>query len=202
MNGKKYKKGMTIIEMLVAIGIFSIGMAGFTLLFMKTWQTNSFVIETGEIALQASRALTGTIKELRKVRQADNGDFAIKTADNFDLTVYLDDDNDDVTERVHYFLDLDADELKKGVSKPNSSLVYPSNDQTTETLAQYVVNTEEQPLFSYFGQIYPGNPLELPIIFPDVRLVKIHLWVNIKPLSAPDNINLESFVEMRNLNEN
>lgn len=200
-------KGMTIIELLVALSIFILGVAGFSLLFSKTWQQNSYILETGQTSMTASNTLSKMIKDLRQVKQSDNGHFGIKSADDFDLTVYLDDDNDGITEQVHYFLDLTNQQLKKGISKPSGSpLVYPATDQNVQVLANHMVNTSSQPIFSYYNENYPGdivnNPLSIPITLPDVRLIQIHLWINIKPNSAPDNLNLQSFVELRNLNEN
>lgn len=200
-------RGLTLVELIVAISIFTLGIAGFTMLFAKTWKANSFVLEEGQASSGASNSLDNMVKSLRKVKQADNGNFDIKSASDFDLVVYLDDDEDGTTEKVHYFLDQTSQQLKKGVSKPSGSpLTYPANDQTITTLADYIVNTSSQPVFLYYNEHYPvdmtGNPLSMPIVLPDVRLIQIHLWVNIKPESAPDNINLQSFVELRNLNEN
>ncbi len=200
-------RGMTIVELIVAISIFTIGIAGFTMLFTKIWKANSFVLEEGQASSKASNAIDNMVKSLRKVKQADNGNFGIKSAGDFDLAVYLDDDGDGTTEKVHYFLDQGSQELKKGVSKPSGSpLTYPANDQTVVTLANHIVNTSSQPIFFYYDEYYPidmtNNPLPTPIVLPDVKLIQIHIWVNIKPVSAPDNINLQSFVELRNLNEN
>lgn len=201
------EKGMTIIELMVAISIFTFGIAGFSLLFMNTWKMNAFVFEEGQAASGASNALNNMVKSIRQVKQADNGDFGIKSADDFDLVIYIDEDNNGTTEKVHYFLDQNSQQLEKGVSEPSGSpAIYPSSDQTVKVLANYIVNTSSQPMFLYYNGLYPvittGNPLPTPIVLPDVKLIQIHLWVNIKPLSAPDNINLQSFVELRNLNEN
>lgn len=199
--------GMTIVELIVSISIFTIGIAGFTLLFARTWKANSFVLEEGQASSQASNTLDNMVKSLRKVKQSDNGNFGIKSAGDFDLVVYLDDDGDGTTERIHYFLDQNSQKLQKGISKPSGSpLAYPAADQNVATLANYIVNTSSQPTFFYYNEHYPidmaNNPLPMPIILPDVRLIQIHLWVNIRPASAPDNVNLQSFVELRNLNEN
>lgn len=206
-EGSTRYKGITIVELIMAISIFSIGIAGFTILFARTWKANSFILEEGQASFKASSALENMVKSLRKVKQADNGNFGIKSAEDFDLVVYLDDDGDGTTEKIHYFLDQDSQELKKGISEPSGSpLVYPDADQTVITLADYIVNTTLQPVFIYYNEDYPinmaSNPLTTPVVLPDVRLIQIHLWVNIKPVSAPDNINLQSFVELRNLNEN
>lgn len=202
----KNKKGMTLVEMLVAIFIFTLGIAGFTMLASKSWKMNAFVMESGNATSKATSAINQTIKSLRKIRQADDGSYAIKDVGANSLTVYLDDDGDNVTERVHYYLDTSSQTLKKGVTKPSGNpLAYPSGDQTTKIVADYVVNTTDQPVFEYYNGDYPADTENNPLASPvpaDVKLVKVRLWINIKPLTAPDNVNLESFVEFRNLNEN
>ena len=202
------KKGMSLVDVIVAISIFSIGMAGFTVLFVRSWKSNSFIIEEGNTSLMASRAIQNITNDLRKIKQADNGDFAIKSGDDFNLTVYLDEDGDSVTERVHYYKT--GQTLYKGITNPNAGTppTYPNGDQTVKTLAEYITNTEEQPLFYYYNKDYPGdtvnNPLNISPTLPvdQVKLIRVHLWINIKPLTAPDNINFETFIDLRNLNEN
>ena len=206
MSGK-FEKGMSLVELLVAVSILTMGIAGFTLLFLKTWGANSFVLESGQAISSASRAMEIISKDLRKAKQADNGDYPIEIGDDFELVFYSDVDKDDITERVRYFLD-DEENLKRGISNPNGDNppVYPEEDEYVETIASYVVNSkiDPEPIFYYYDRNYSGesDSLETPISVTEARLVRIHLWVNIKPIVAPENINLESFVEIRNLNEN
>src|SRR3989344_620494 len=157
---RKRLRGMTLIEMLVAIAVMLIAMEGFTLLFVKSWETNKFILEEGLASAAASRATNKIITQLRSVRQADNGDFAVESGADFDVKVYADIDDDGVTERVHYFLDLATDELKVGVTDPLGTT---------------------------------------PITVEDARLIRVHLLVNIDPIRAPNNINIESFADLRNL---
>ena len=44
-----------------------------------------------------------------------------------------------------------------------------------------------------------NNPIATPIAIEDVRLVRVLLRMNIDPIKAPNNINVESFVDLRNL---
>jgi hypothetical protein len=44
-----------------------------------------------------------------------------------------------------------------------------------------------------------NNPLDTPINVEDARLIRVHLFVNIDPVRAPNNINIESFADLRNL---
>jgi prepilin-type N-terminal cleavage/methylation domain-containing protein len=199
------KKGMTLIEMMMAIAIALLAMGGFTLLFFKGVQTNSFVIEEGNAALYASRAIDTLVSDLRKVRQGDNGDYPIVSVASFDLKVYSDIDNDSITERVHYYLEDTT--LKRGVAKPiaGTPVIYPANDTEVSVLANAIVNTPNEPLFSFYNKDYPSdtihNPMTGSIALNDIRLVRVWVHIDINPQRASNDINIESFAELRNLND-
>ncbi|MFZ3032037.1 MAG: prepilin-type N-terminal cleavage/methylation domain-containing protein [Candidatus Moraniibacteriota bacterium] len=203
---EKKLKGMTLLEMLIAIAVALIVMEGFTYMFLKTWDTNKFILEEGLASAAASRATNQIVIQLRGVQQSDNGSYAIVSADDFDFTLYADVDDDGVVERVHYFLDQVNDQLKVGVTDPDTTVVpvtYPAGDTTVTVMTNYVVNEATDPVFSYYNDDYPGdtinNPLTTPASVGNIQLIKIHLFVNINPIHAPDNINIESFVDLRNL---
>lgn len=203
---KRFLKAMTLVEVMVGIAIMLLVMEGFTLLFVRTWDTNKFVLEEGLASSAASRATNKVVVALRGVRQADNGSFPIAQADDFELSVYNDIDNDGAVERVHYFLDLDADQMKIGITEPDTSTLpasYPAGDQTVMVMTNFVVNEADNPVFLYYNDDYPGdvvnNPLASPVNVGSIQLVKIHFLVNIDPVHAPNNINIESFVDLRNL---
>lgn len=203
---KQTFKAMTLVEVMVSIAIMLIAMEGFTLLFVKSWDTNKFILEEGLASAAASRATNKILSELRHVRQADNGDYPVESGSDFDLKVYLDVDKDGVTERVHYFLDQATDELKKGITNPlaTTPISYPAADDSVSVMTNYVVNESTDPVFYYYNQNYPGdtvnNPIASPVAVDQVRLIRVHLYVNINPVHAPDNINIESFADLRNLN--
>ncbi len=197
--------GMTLVELMVAIFIMLIAMEGFTILFLRSWKTNGFILETGLASAAASRAVNTTVSELRKVRQGDNGDYPLEAGDDFDLSAYIDIDGDGVTERVHYFLE--DGQFKRGVREPSTTqpVTYADGDGTVTVLASDIANESGEPVFSYYNEDYPGdtvnNPLGTPIAIRDARLAKVRLVINIDPNNAPDDTNIESFVEFRNLND-
>lgn len=196
--------GFTLIETMVAISIFSLGMVGIAYLFSWLWHSNQFVLEEGETARLVSRATDRLVSEIRKARQGDDGSYPLKSGSDFDLVFYADTDSDGVTERVHYYYE--DNQLKEGITEPSGNPAsYPDDDQSVSTVASYIVNTTSEPAFYYYGKDYSGSssdsPLSTPVSPGDVRLVRIHLYANINPNRAPDNINIESFAELRNLNE-
>ncbi len=203
----KKLSGMTLVELIIAIAVVLLVMEGFTFLFLRTWDTNKFILEEGMASAAASRATNKIVIQLRGVRQADNGDFPIEAADDFDLTFYADIDDDDVVEKVHYFLDQPADQLKLGVSNPLATdpITYPAGDSTVTTVTNFVVNEADNPIFYYYNENYPGdnvnNPLSTPTDVGAIQMVRVKLLINIDPVHAPNNVNIESFVDLRNLHD-
>ena len=205
MRIKRSFKAMTLIETLVAIAVMMIAMQGFTYLFTKVWATNGFILEAGMASAAASRATNQIVIQLRGVKQADNGDYPIEAADDFSLTIYADADDDGVTEKVRYFLDQPNDQMKIGITEPDTSVQPPTytGTETVTVMTNYVVNESDDPVFYYYNDDYPGdtttNPLATPASIASIQLVRVHLLVNIDPINAPNNINIESFVDLRNL---
>jgi Tfp pilus assembly protein PilV len=202
---KKYYSGMTIVELLVAMSIFIIGMAGFSLLFVRTWQVNQYALEMGQSSLAVSQGANKMVDYIREAKQGDNGAYPVVSVAGNDLVLYSDYDKNGVTERLHFYKS--GQNVLLGVTNPNNSMpvTYPAGDQQIITVAHYIVNDNNTPIFYYYNKNYPAdttnNPLSGTINVSDVRLVKIYLQININPNRAPDNIKIQNFVEMRNLND-
>jgi len=202
---KKINSGMTLIEALLAVSIFTIGIGGFSLLFVKSWQGNSYVYEMGQSSIAASQGVTEAVSYLRKARQGDDGSYPVKAAADNDLVVFSDYDKDGVTERLHFYKN--GNQLIMGWRKPSGGLpkTYAAGDAETKIIAERVVNDASTPIFYYYNKDYPNdqtnNPVATPANVPDIRLIEILLKVNVDPNRAPDNIEISSFVEVRNLND-
>src|SRR4030042_4860764 len=204
----KNNQGMSLVEMIAAIAILSLCMAGFSLFIIKIWKTNAYIYETGQDTYVASRSVNLISDDMRKTAQAENGDYPILLASDFDLTAFIDIDNDGKTEKVHYFLDQDGDELQKEISEPSGSNppTYSEEDDSVEILASHVVNHPGDPVFSYFGRNYLSDqtPFEVPVSsgeIVNIRLVKGKLLVDIRPYHSPDHVAIESFAQLRNLKD-
>lgn len=203
MRGKK--RGITLIETMVAIAIFAIGIQGFTMLFMKSWKSNSYILELGQASSAASNGLDRMVKYIRMARQGDDGGYAIRLADKNDLVVYSNYNKEGVTERLHFYLE--AGQLKMGITEPTGNIVktYPGGDQQTLVIADNLVNDDSVPVFSYFNKYYPGdtanNPVATPANVANIRLVKIFLKIDVNSNQTTDALEMQSFVELRNLND-
>ncbi|MEK7598313.1 MAG: prepilin-type N-terminal cleavage/methylation domain-containing protein [Patescibacteria group bacterium] len=199
------KRGMTIIEMLVAITIFTLGMGGFTLLFSRVWQGNSYTLEMGQASMTASQGVNKIVKYIREARQSDNGAYPVISADDNDLVFYSDYDRDGKAERLHFYRN--GADVIMGIREPSSGfpVTYASGDGETQVISSRVVNAADNPIFAYYDSHYPedsvNNPITTPATVPNIRLIRITLHININPNRDPDNVQIQSFAEIRNLND-
>jgi len=201
---KSRKKGLTLVEMMIAILIFTIAMIGIAQLFKSVWNTNGYTIEMGQSSLAASQGVNTMVGYIRATQQGDDGSYPIVSANNQDLVLFSDYNKDGITERLHFYLS--GGNLMMGVTNPTTTLpkTYPSGDQKTITIASNVVNNSSTPIFYYYNSNYPGdttnNPLTTPAAVANISLIKILLTVNTVPNRVANNIQTQSFVELRNLN--
>jgi len=200
------QKGLSLAEMIIAMAIFSLILIGTLLLIKYIYKNYGFAMEQGLSLNAVQKGIKVLTDDVRGARAADSGAYAVASADKFDFVFYTDVDNDKITERVHYYLQ--GTSIKKGVTKPSGTPpIYPVGDQTTTTLVTHVVNTAAQPLFYFYDTNYPADQTNNPITVPvsdvsKIRLVKADIFYNLNPYRAPNNVRLESFVEMRNLKDN
>lgn len=193
-------------ELIVAIAIVLICMTGITVLFINTWKYNSYTIEMGTSAMAVSQGVSKIANYIRGAMQGDDGAYAIVSADKNKFVVFSDFDKDGVTERINIYYS--NGKIMMGVTDPTGTIpkTYPAGDGTTQTIASSIVNTGSDPIFYYYNRDYPGDTENNPVATPvadvsDIRLIKINLKINIDPNRAPDNIESQTFVELRNLND-
>ncbi|EKE11204.1 MAG: hypothetical protein ACD_15C00125G0007 [uncultured bacterium] len=205
MKQRKKYLGMGLIEVMVSIAIFTMSMAGFTALFLRSWKVNSYSFEMGQASHTVSQGVNKVVNYLRKARQGDDGSYPIQSAGDNELIVFSDYNRDGITERLHFYLE--NGQLKMGATVPTIGIpkTYPVGDQETLILADNIVNASSEPVFYYYNSKYPSdqinNPMVMPLDISDVRLVKVLLKINIDPGRGPENIETQSFVEIRNLND-
>jgi len=93
-----------------------------------------------------------------------------------------------------------AHEFRKGIIKPvvgpGGKIFYPSGQEKISILTSYVRNIP--PIFEYYDQ--NGNKIiDYPARLKDTKLMRVYLVVNIDPNRPPQDFELESFVQLRNL---
>lgn len=95
-------------------------------------------------------------------------------------------------------------QFKKGVINPASSPIqYPPENEEISIISEYVRNAP--PIFEYFYFDENQNQFvkieDYPAKLLDTKLMKVFLVVNVDPNRPPDDFELESYVQLRNLKE-
>ncbi len=103
---KKQKpiKGFTLIEVLVAVFVFTLAMVAVAGFIVLSYQIHGYNFEESVAIDEARRGIETMLKEIRAANTGDNGAYPIERADDKQFIFYGDIDDDGATERVRYFL--------------------------------------------------------------------------------------------------
>lgn len=197
------KRGFTLVESILSLAIFSA-----VIIAVGAFQRDVFyfndVIQTGLTNVsEARKVLRPFVNEVRGAQPSNLGAFPIAEATQNSFSFYTDIDNDDVREKIRYFLD--GDTFKKGVIKPSGNpYVYDNDDEKIVTVIRNVVPGSTA--FSYFNSDYNGidgsQALSFPVSPAEVRLVRIDLTVDANPDRAPSLLTITTQATVRNLKDN
>lgn len=193
-----FKKGFTLLETVVAIGIFLlIVVAAFD--FVQTIISSQEIMSLESTAQkEARKTLEEFVKETRNASASSIGSYLIAEATAVSLTFYSDIDSDTYREKVRYFVD--GTNLKKGVIKPaGTPLSYNPDSETVSVVVKNLI-AGSQP-FSYFDKNYDGSSVSLafPVIVMDIKLIKVILAIDQKVSRSPEPLQAQTQVEIRNL---
>ena len=201
-NQQKFTSGFSIIETLVVIFIISlVGIA--VIAFQKDVFSLNTILSNSLVAQnEVRRTLKIMTAEIRPLSPSSVGAYPIAEANPTSFIFYSDIDNDQLKERVRYFLN--GTILKKGVIKPSGlPLAYNPVNEIISELIHDVVNGTTL-IFNYYDKNYDGTTPSLtqPVDISAVRLIKITIVIDKDPNKSPGPISLITQVSMRNLIDN
>ncbi len=203
MKKVSISNGFTLVELLIALAIFSVVIVAVGALASNVFIFNSTTSGSYQ-ATQNSQAILRTIlKEIREASQGANGAYPLVTTGSTTLSFFSDIDNDGVTEQVTYSL-IGTNFYRaviKAVGAPPSYLVA---NQATTTLITNVVNGNALPSFQYFDTNYTGtsSPLVQPVVPSKVKLIQINQRIDIDPNRSPLPVIFTVQANIRNLKAN
>jgi len=200
----QYNMGFTIIEVSIT-GVLLV-VLGASILGLQKIITDAqlFGFRNAESVDDATFAINQISKELRTLRNADNGSYPFVYGDDNQITFYVDYDSDTRSERIRYFLS--GTTLYKGITEPTGfPVLYLSENENVRIITENVVNGSD-PIFLYFNGDWPedttNNPLSTPASLSDVKLIKISLTINTDPDYERENYELSTSVQLRTLKNN
>lgn len=191
-----YKRGFTLIEMLVVITMVTV--VGFAIQYaiQYFYRANAYVLQ-GTAAINSARnGITTTVSNIREATYGDDGAYPLATAATSTVTFYGDVDKDGGVEKVRIYLL--GNTLYRGVTNASGNPPsYASQVQATTTLATYVANGTSTPLFRYFNA--SGTELTGTVNIAQIASIHMTLMVDINPLRAPDIYTLSERATIRNV---
>ncbi len=199
---RQNKKGFSTVEIIITMSILVI-----ISIALITFQINIFSLNklnnVNLISQEGARRILKTMSsEIRSMLPSNLGAYALEQTATSSLTFFTNTDNDQLIERVRYFLENDT--LKKGIIKPTGNpLTYNSNNETITYLAHNIANATTS-IFSYYDSTYDGTsePLIQPVESSQVRLIKIYITIDNNPSLPPGPLFMTTQVSIRNLKDN
>jgi type II secretory pathway pseudopilin PulG len=191
------RQGFTFIETIVTIFIFTLAMGAVSGIIMMLYRTHDYTWQQSQAIEEGRRGIETMVKEIREARTSEDGSYIIASTTDFQFSFYSDIDRDLVIEKVRYFVE--GTNFKKGVIKPvGIPAVYSASGEEISILSQYVRNTP--PIFRYFDE--NGQELPPPARRKDTKLMQVYLVINVDENRPPQDFELKSEVQIRNLKTN
>lgn len=197
----KDQSGMSLVELLAAIGILLMVLSGIYSLYLtglNSWERN---ISAMENRAETEIAIKQISRDLMKAEYASEAIPLLEIADKDEIIFYSDVDDDSQPEKIRYYTN--EAEIHRAVYKPiNQTAPWEYSDVTTEKIvSNNIRNSDAQPIFRYYAspaQEYDSFPLDSQSR-ASIRLINIYLKVDNNPNRLPPPIELEYQVYLRNV---
>jgi len=196
--------GFTLLEVIMAMFLFSIITAFVALFSVYYFQNYSFSYEEQQQVGYAQGALTQMMREIRKAQNSDDGSWPLVLTNDNEFTFFADVTGDGRADKVHYFLS--GTDLKRGVIQPTAVPVsYPAGNEVVATLVSNM-NASASAIFQYYNGDWPADTVNNPLIASqrilNTRFVKATININVKANFGAQPFSLSSGVTIRSMKTN
>ncbi len=197
------KKGMTLVEVLIALAMFSVVMIAIGTFEINIFSYNRSISSSYNTTQNAQLILKTILKELRELAPSANGSYPLAVVGSTTISFFADSNSDGINEKITY--SLIGNSLYRAVIQPiGSPANYSYANQSTSTILYDIRNGNSIPVFQYFNTDYNGtsSPLTLPAQVTDIRLIKINVALNTDMNKIPTTVIYTVQVNLRNIKDN
>lgn len=193
-----YKKGITLLEAVIYVGIFTVVMLVILNTIASFYRFNGYTIAQSYQVSYARDGMELLVRDLREMTFADNGTFPLAVMETNRVAFYSDIDRDNSVEYVEYRL-ASTTLYKTIYNATGSPPIYASSSASlTTAVSQYVQNSLQNiPIFIYYDG--DGNPAVSTTTVTDITYIQISLIINVDPIRDPGEFLLRSSASLRNL---
>lgn len=199
---QQYKKGMTLVEVIVVSTIFSVVMAVLTLSISSLYRTNAYTMAQASEVYNARHGVQIMVRDIREMTFADDGTFPLARMEDNLVGFYSDIDRDDSVEYIEYELATTTTLTKRVYNASGSPVSYDTSmPDETIILSDYVQNLNQATsTFYYFDTA--GNPATATTSVTDISYIQVKVIVNIDPVRDPGQFMLRGSAALRNVIDN
>ena len=192
------RRGMTTLELLMAMFIFVIVIGAIVATLRYTYFSSRYVFEQSDATHSARLGVERLVRELREAAYADNGAYPLLVVGTDTITFYCDTDYDSNIEQIRYTIEDHT--LIRAVSEPSG---VPPEYTDPETVTNQITSVRNEDLgvalFTYYD--VDSNEVTDYSDIGDIVSVDVQIIVNISPERAPDDYALQSTATLRNIVE-
>ncbi|MEK7530532.1 MAG: hypothetical protein AAB573_01580 [Patescibacteria group bacterium] len=189
-------RGLTYVEMLVVVMIFSMVMIAIVNSVLYFYRTNKSSIEQAFQIESARKGIELLVRDVREASYSDNGAYPLVSMASSSLTFYSDTDRDNSIELIHY--ELQGKTLLRTVTNATGTPPAYTDTIATTTISTNVRNFSDNiSVFQFFNA--SGTEATSSASLASVLTISVSLVVDITPQHAPGEFTLRSSATMRNL---
>lgn len=202
MNSQQKEQGMTLVELLVVISIYTVLMVVIFTSIQSLYQYNAYSIAQANEIDNVRRGLLVLSRDLREMTFAEDGSFPIVQKGTHQIGFYSDIDRDDSVEYVEYELATTTIFYKRIYNPTGFPPVYNLAVPDEEIILSDFVQNLLQATSTFLYYDTDGNELNNGDLLTEVRYIRAQLIVNIDPIRSPGEFMLRTSIAPRNLKDN
>lgn len=189
-------RGFTLLETVVVIGLTALVSGALLFAIRQFYVHNAYIFEATAAVDSVRRGVATSLSNLREASYADDGNYPIASASATSIVFYSDVDADGGIERVKLWRSGDTfyKVVTNAAGNPPS---YAGQANATTTIATYVRNTADVPIFAYYDS--EGTLLSSASDISAIASVSVTLMVDLNPHRAPNVLTLSGSATLRNL---